>query len=215
MRNILVIVIVVVLFSISSASAQFLGQLTPAPTLNKGDALLGGYLGVYEDAFSVFGQARYGLAKYVDFGFKMGLVDLDPKNSVGLVVGGDVKYWFMEERTGDPLDISVAGATEYWKVSKQEVFLLGCNIIGSYQIDYGQNKSVTPYGRFNVRWERTDSEKSENSKEGKGKNGSDDDLGVAVSLGADFRFSSNLNLIGELVIDDYVGLVLGINYFIF
>ena len=215
MRKIFVITIVTVIFSISSASAQFLGQLTPAPTLNKGDGLIGAYMGVYEDAFSVFGQARYGIAKYVDFGFKMGLVDLDPKNSVGLVVGGDVKYWFMEERTGDPLDLSVAGATEYWKVSKQEVFLLGCNIIGSYQIDYGQNKSVTPYGRFNVRWERKDLENPENSNGGKKKNGSDDDLGVAVALGAVLKFSSNLSLTGELEIDDYVGFVAGINYFIF
>ncbi len=219
MRNILVIVIVVVLFSISSASAQFLGQLTPAPTLNKGDALLGGYLGVYEDAFSIFGQARYGIARYFDLGFKMGMIDLDPgygESNAGLTIGSDVKYWFVEQRSGDPLDVSVGAGMEYLNISDFSLFSLGGNVIASYQIRYHDGKSVTPYGRLNIRWERQSFDKSWHPHWGwKKEKGSDSDLNVALALGAELKLSSGLLLVGELEIDDNVGFVGGINYNVF
>ena len=219
MRNILVIVIVVVLFSISSASAQFLGQLAPAPTLNKGDALLGGYLGVYEDAFSIFGQARYGIARYFDLGFKMGMIDLDPgygESNAGLTIGGDVKYWFVEQRAGDPLDVSIGAGMEYLNISDFSLFSLGGNVIASYQIRYHDGKSVTPYGRLNVRWERHSFDESWYPQWGwKKEKGSDSDLNVALAFGAELKLSSGLLLVGELEIDDNVGFVGGINYNVF
>lgn len=217
MRNILVIVIVVVLFSIPSASAQFLGQLTPAPTLHKGDALLGAYLGVYEDAFSIFGQVRYGIARYVDLGFKMGMIDLDPgygESNAGLTIGGDVKYWFMEQRTGDPLDVSVGAGMEYLNVSDYSLFSLGGNVIASYQIRYDEAKSITPYGRLNIRWERQ-SFKGSGSPPPGWKKGPRDDMGVALALGAELKLPSGLFLVGELEIDDNVGFVGGVNYSMF
>ena len=217
MRNIFVIVILVVLFSIPPASAQFLGQLTPAPTLPKGDALLGAYLGVYEDAFSLFGQFRYGIARYFDLGFKMGMIDLDPgygESNAGLTIGGDVKYWFMEQRTGDPLDVSVGAGTEYLNVSDYSLFSLGGNVIASYQIRYDEAKSVTPYGRLNIRWERQ-SFKGSGSPPPGWKKGPRDDMGVALALGAELKLSSDLYLVGELEIDDNVGFVGGVNYNVF
>jgi len=217
MRNIFVIVILVVLFSIPSASAQFLGQLTPAPTVHKGDALLGAYLGVYEDAFSLFGQFRYGIATYFDLGFKMGMIDLDPgygESNAGLTIGGDVKYWFMEQRTGDPLDVSVGAGTEYLNVSDYSLFSLGGNVIASYQIRYDETKSVTPYGRLNMRWERQ-SFKGSGSPPPGWKKGPRDDMGVALALGAELKLSSDLYLVGELEIDDNVGFVGGVNYNVF
>lgn len=202
MRNILVITILLIPFLISSASAQFLGQLTPAPTLNNGDDLLGAYMGVYEDAFSVFGQFRYGIAKYVDLGLKMGLVDVEyGEGKAGIAIGGDMKYWFMEQRTGDPLDVSFGVGTEYLNISDFGFFSLGGNIIASYQIDYHDRKSVTPYGRLNMRWEKA--------------KGGHDDFDVGLALGADLKLSSNLSLIGELEIEDNVGFVAGINYHMF
>jgi len=217
MRNIFVIVILVVLFSIPPASAQFLGQLTPAPTVHKGDALLGAYLGVYEDAFSLFGQFRYGIATYFDLGFKMGMIDLDPgygESNAGLTIGGDVKYWFMEQRTGDPLDVSVGAGTEYLNVSDYSLFSLGGNVIASYQIRYDETKSVTPYGRLNMRWERQ-SFKGSGSPPPGWKKGPRDDMGVALALGAELKLSSDLYLVGELEIDDNVGFVGGVNYNVF
>jgi hypothetical protein len=219
MKKILLMTIMVILFSISSVSAQFLGQLTAAPTVNRGEALLGAYLGVYEDAFSVFGQARYGIARYLDLGFKMGMIDWSPGYSgsnTGLTMGGDFKYWFMEQLTGDPLDISFGVGTEYLKVSDYSLFSLGGNVIASYQITYTEGKTVTPYGRLNVRWEKHSFKGSLVQPLGwEGGNTSDSDIDVALALGAELKIASALFLVGELQIDDNVGFLAGINYNVF
>ncbi len=219
MKNILVITIAVILFSVTSASAQFLGQLTPAPTVNRGEALLGVYLGVYEDAFSIFGQARYGIAKYFDLGLKMGMIDWSTgygESNTGLAMGGDFKYWFMEQLTGDPLDISFGGGTEYLDVSDYSLFSLGANVIASYQIAYTEGKTVTPYGRLNVRWEKHNFKGPLVRPLGwESGNTSDSDIDMALAMGAELKLASALFLIGELQIDDNVGFLAGINYTVF
>ena len=96
---------IIIMLSTFSASAQFLGQLSTAQTLNKGETMLGAYLGIYDNAFSVFGQFRHGMVRYLDFGFKMGMLDLDPgygEGKTGLIFGGDVKYWFLERESMTP-----------------------------------------------------------------------------------------------------------------
>jgi hypothetical protein len=218
-KKIILIIMVLTFLPVYSASAQFLGQLTPAPTVKQGEGLLGAYLGVYEDAFSVFGQFRYGIARYFDLGFKMGMIKLDPgygESNTGLIVGGDVKYWFMEQQSGDPLDVSVGGGTEYFKISDYSVFSLGGNIVTSYEIRYAEGKSVTPYGRLNVRWEKQSFERAESWfwgwEEG---DRSDSDVDVAMALGAELKLSAGLFWVGELEIDDNVGFVGGINYGVF
>jgi hypothetical protein len=220
MRNIFAITILLIPFLISSVSAQFLGQLTPAPTLSRGDGLWGAYMGVYEDAFSVFGQFRYGVAKYVDLGLKLGMISLDPgygESNTGLTLGGDIKYWFMERHTGDPLDVSLGVGTEYLNISDFSVFSLGTNIIASYEIEHNPGKSVTPYGRLNLRWERSSFESTWRWPLGwkHAENWRHDDFDVGLALGADLKLSSNLSLIGELEIEDNVGFVAGINYHMF
>lgn len=214
MRNILAMITLIVLFSCSWASAQFLGQLTPAPTLNRGEALLGAYMGVYEDAFSLFGQFRYGIARYLDLGFKMGMIDLDPgyESSTGLTVGGDVKHWFMDKSSGDLMDFSVGAGTEYLGISDFSVFSVGGNIIGSYQIGYDQKNSVTPYGRLNIRWEKQTFKRGLRNYLEKE---SDSDLNVAIAFGAELKLYSDLLFVGELQIDDNVGFLGGINYTVF
>lgn len=194
-----------------SAPAQFLGQLSTAQTLTKGETMLGAYLGVYDDAFSVFGQLRYGVVRYLDFGFKMGMLNLDPspkygEEGTGLTFGGDVKYWFMERESNDPLDLSFGGGMEFFKITDYSLFTLGGNVIASYKFEYRPQKTVTPYGRLNLRWERASSKKGD---------GTDNDMDVALCLGADLKLWQDFNLVGELQIDDNVGFVAGVNYRIF
>lgn len=219
MKKTLLITIVVSLLSMSSASAQFLGQLTPAPTINKGEALLGAYMGVYEDAFSVFGQVRYGLIKYFDLGFKMGMIDWSPgygASNTGLTMGGDIKYWFMDQRTGDPLDVSVGVGSEYLDVQDYSLVSAGGNVIASYQITYAQGKTVSPYGRLNVRWEKHSYKSPRVQPLGwENGDGSESDTDVALALGAELNLWSDLSLVGELQIDDYVGFIAGVNYSVF
>ncbi len=216
--SITIIGIMVLLLTLS-ASAQFLGQLSTAQTLNKGETMLGAYLGIYEDAFSVFGQFRHGMLTYLDFGFKMGMLDLDPgygEGKTGLVFGGDVKYWFMERASNDPLDLSLGGGMEFLQIADYDLFTLGGNVIASYQFEYGPQKAVTPYGRLNLRWERATFKRSPRWIWGLEKEDRiHDDMGVALSLGADLKLSQDLNLVGELQIDDNVGFVAGVNYILF
>ncbi len=216
MRKTAIFAMLIVLASIPCAQAQFLGQLSAAPTVNRGQAVLGAYLGVYEDAFSLFGQVRYGVAQYFDVGLKMGMINWSPgygESNTGLTVGGDVKYWFMEQGAGDPLDVSFAVSAEHLGVSDFSIFSLGGNIIASYQIVYAEGKSVTPYGRLNTRWERQKFPQSPVA--GQEGSWSDDELDVALTMGAELRLTSSLNLIGELQIDDNVGFVAGFNYSMF
>ncbi|MGB8657210.1 MAG: hypothetical protein WCE90_05430 [Candidatus Zixiibacteriota bacterium] len=219
MRKILAVALVVLFFLIPSASAQFLGQLSPAPTLHRGDSFVGGYLGVYEHAFSLIGQYRFGMARYVDLGLKLAMVNLNSGggDNTGLALSGDAKYWFMERATGDPIDLSFGGGMEYAKISDFSIFGLGINTVGSYKIEYGKDKSVTPYGCLNLRWARTSSDKSGdgNGKEDGGGSSSHSDVDVALALGAELKVSSRMHLIGELEIDDYVGFIGGINYNLF
>ena len=219
MKKTLLITVAVSLLSMSSASAQFLGQLAPAPTVNEGEALLGAYLGVYEDAFSVFGQVRYGVIKYFDLGLKMGMIDWSPgygASNAGLTMGGDIKYWFMDQRTGDPLDVSVGVGSEYLDVQDYSLVSAGGNVIASYQITYLEGKSVSPYGRLNVRWEKH-SYKSPRVRPLGWENGdgSESDTDVALALGAQLQLPSDLYLVGELQIDDNVGFIGGVSYSVF
>jgi hypothetical protein len=216
MNRTITLLILIISLSVPPAGAQFLGQLSPAPTVSQGEALAGAYLGVYEDAFSIFGQLRYGVARYFDMGLKMGMMNWSPgygESNAGLTVGGDLKYWFMEQVAGDPLDVSVAMATEYLNVSDFSIFSLGGNVIASYEIKYAEGKSVTPYGRLNVRWER----QSFPHKPQTGEKGSwsDDEMDVALTMGAELKISSDFDLIGELQIDDNVGFIAGVSYSIF
>jgi hypothetical protein len=211
----------IIVLSAFSASAQFLGQLSTAQTLNKKETMLGAYLGVYDDAFSVFGQFRYGMLTYLDFGFKMGMLNLDPspeygEEGTGLTFGGDVKYWFMERESGDPLDLSFGGGMEFLKITDYSLFTLGGNVIASYEFEYGSQKSVSPYGRLNLRWERANFRGSWHLIGGDKKGDwTDDDADVALCLGADLKLWKDFNLVGELQIDDNVGFVAGVNYIIF
>lgn len=221
MRIICSIIVIgtIIMLSTFSASAQFLGQLSTAQTLNKGETMLGTYLGVYGDAFSLFGQFRHGMFTYLDFGFKMGMLNLDPgygEGKTGLTFGGDVKYWFMERESGDPLDLSFGGGMEFLKITDYSLFTLGGNVIASYEFEYGSQKRVTPYGRLNLRWERANFKRSSRWIWGVERGDwSDDDMGVALSLGAELKLWQHFNLVGELLIDDNVGFVAGVNYKIF
>jgi hypothetical protein len=207
----IVVIGVIILLSAFSVSAQFLGQLSTAQTLNRGETMLGAYLGIYDHAFSLFGQLRHGMVRYLDFGLKVGILNLDPgygEGKTGLVFGGDVKYWFMERKANDPLDLSLGGGMEFLKIADYSLFALGGNVIASYQFDLRPQKTITPYGRLNLRWERA----SIRSKEG---DETDNDMDVALSLGADLKLSPDFSIIGELEIEDNVGFVAGVNYKIF
>ena len=102
------------------------------------------------------------------------------------------------------------------KITDYSLFTLGGNVIGSYEFKYGPQKSVTPYGRLSLRWERESFKKIPHPVWGwQKKKRVDNDIDVALSLGADLKLSQDFNFVGELQIDDNVGFVAGVNYRIF
>jgi hypothetical protein len=74
---------------------------------------------------------------------------------------------------------------------------------------------VTPYGRLNLRWERASFKRFWRGWGWEEGDWTDDDVDVALSLGADLKLSPDFSIIGELEIEDNVGFVAGVNYKIF
>jgi hypothetical protein len=193
-------VVVTVFFSVSQA--QFLGQLSTAQSPGPGNSVAGGYFGIYENAFSFFGQFRYGFANYLDGAVKVGFINIDagPDDQAGLLLGGDLKYQLLDAALGDPFDLAVGGMTEFAVVSDFNTFSLGGSVIGSYPFEMRTGRHISPYGRFNMRMQRVS-------------NGvSDTDLEIEVDLGTQVELSSDWSLIGEFIIWDDIGFLLGFNY---
>ena len=102
-----------------TALAQFSGQLSTPRTMDNGASLGGIYAGIYDDAIGVLGQYRYGVGGYTDIGFKLGLLDLDGRNSDAAIdFAFDVKYQVMEMKMRDPFELSVDGAVELSHINR-------------------------------------------------------------------------------------------------
>jgi len=137
---------VVMLFA-ASAQAQFLGQLTDARVREPGRSQMGGYVGIYEhDAFSFFGQYRYGFANSMDGGFKIGF--LDPgAGSGGVAVGGDARYQLLHQNMKDPVDFSLGGGLEFFFGDNFSIFSILFNGAVSHRFESASGRGITPYGR--------------------------------------------------------------------
>ncbi|OGC89127.1 MAG: hypothetical protein A2142_02130 [candidate division Zixibacteria bacterium RBG_16_48_11] len=194
----------VVLFLVSSSQAQFLGQLSTAQSPGPGNSLLGGYFGIYEDAFSFFGQYRYGFANYLDGAIKLGVINVDVRNSgdkAGLLLGGDIKYQLLDAVLGDPFDLAIGGGTEFTAVEDLTIFSLGGNLVGSYPFEMRNGKHISPYARFNLRMQRREVNTN-----------TETDLKAGLNLGTQLELGQSWNLLGEFFIEDQIGFVLGFNY---
>jgi hypothetical protein len=204
-----------VLFTFSFGFGQFLGQLGTAKVVPQGESYLGGYFGAYEDAFSFFGAFRHGIGPDFDLGFKLGFMNFDfgrDNNKSGVAFGGDFKYQFLNAKYKDPFDMSFGVNLEYMKVSDYSLLGIGGNLIASYDFKVqGANRYISPYGRFNFRWER-ESWDLPAWAEG---DDSHTDFEIGFNVGADFQINSNLHLAGEFQFDKSFGFIAGISYHIF
>ena len=188
--------------------AQFLGQLSTAKSPGAGNSRAGGYFGVYEDAFAFFGQFRYGFANYLDGAVKLGYVSLS--NGVdegGLLIGGDIKYQILDAVLGDPIDLAIGGGTEFMTVEDFSIFSLGGNVVASHSFAMKNQRSVTPYGRFNMRMQRESVDLP--SPAG---TVSDTDLQVGLNVGTELELAPDWSIIGEFFIEDWIGFAFGFNY---
>lgn len=207
------IAVVALLLFAASAHSQFLGQLETAPTLMRGDYSFGGYAGVYDDAFAIFAGFRSGIANYLDFGIRLGLLDYDRSywgdDESGIVVGADLKYRLLETGIGDPLDLSLGGGMEFSSVEHFDRLALGGNAIISKDFSFESGRALSPYGRLNLRMERKSWETHAWHEENH-----DTDLEIGLCLGVSLELSSNTSLVGELQLDEFDGLIVGMNFYI-
>ncbi|MDP3025227.1 MAG: hypothetical protein Q8O10_06800 [candidate division Zixibacteria bacterium] len=216
MRRLTVVILLVLglIFSVSVAQAQFTGQLSTARTLPVGGYDLGGYFGVYEDAFAFFGQFRGGVVEYLDLGMKLGVISYDPSglegSGEGVILGGDLKYQILDAELKDPFDLSVGAGLEFFSTSHNDdnynSFSFGANFCGSKDFALAKGRVISPYGRLNFRGQREpkDENRPWDRKETNFKPG----LNPGVSL----KVSNYVQIIGELQFDDNFGFIGGLTY---
>ena len=192
------------------SSAQFLGQLNTAKTFQPGEFNLGGYLGVYENAISTFGQFRMGVIDYFDFGVKLGVLGFTgEKDNTGVILGGDLKYGVLDTEIDDPFDLSLGMVWEYSDVDYLKRFAMGGNFVISKGFVLESGNILSPYGRLNIRAERLTKENRP------GKSVSDTDLEIGATVGAILQVRGGWHFVGEFQLDEYYGFLMGISYYIY
>ncbi len=209
------LVSVMVLFIFTpSAHSQFLGQLETAPTLLRGNYSFGGYAGVYDDAFAIYGGFRSGIADYMDFGLKLGIVNYEYDNrddESGILVGVDLKYRILETEIGDPLDLSMGGSMEISNVENCTRLALGGNMILSRDFCFNNGRLISPYGRLNLRMER---KSWKHWYQWNWEKYHKTDLEMGLNLGVSLELTPNTFLVGELQMDEFYGIIVGANFYI-
>ena len=121
----------------------------------------------------------------------------------------DQLIWLSGELPEEELFTGAGMGAEYLNISNSSLFSFGGNLVGSYDFVLASQKVITPYGRLNLRGERVDVSVS-------GWSGEDDtDFNVAFCLGCSFQMTSEWNMIAEFQIDDNIGIIGGLSYYIF
>ncbi len=203
-----------VLLFATGARAQFLGQLTDARVQDQGRSFLGGYIGIYDDdAFAAFGQYRYGFARDIDGGFKLGFVDAGRDDGFG--AAGDARYQILHQKpaspqqAGDAVDLSLGGGLEFFFGSDFTVVSFQFNGMVSHRFISASGRGMTPYGRMQVRLERSSMDLPPPQGDQ-----SDTEGEFGINAGGEFEFARQLSAVGELQLDSSVdfGLIFGLNY---
>jgi len=187
-------------------SAQYAGQLSSAGTVFKGKSKAGGYAGIYEGAFGVVGQYRYGVGGYSDVGLKAAVIDLKSnsnKGDMGFSVSADYKYQIMEVRIMDPIDLSLGGALELVKFNHFSNVMLGAVAIGSYPVAMNNGRNLIPYGRLVLGVDRSKVSGFDAKSE----------FNLSLNLGTTYELASGTIALAEFQIDsDVASFMLGLTF---
>lgn len=208
-----IIIVCVLLIAAASASAQYLGQMSPASVLDNGTGKMGGYAILAEHATGVVGSLRYGFSEYVEGRARLGFIDPEA-GDMGLILGGDFKYllWKYKE-AGNPFDLSLGGFLEYSHLNADlpdhddssydsDVLGVGGSVIGSIPFHLENNHTIEPYARVNLRMQRVSFDRG----------GSDSELKGGVNFGALFSVTQLVDFTAELQIDDEVAFLIGVDF---
>jgi hypothetical protein len=217
--RLLVVLIVINLIAVAPVSAAFLGQMRSAETSGWGSLNLLTGAGIFEDAFSLMGTVRYGIASQVDASASLVILDHEASDDITFVIGGDLQYRISHFELGSPLDIAVGGGVEYYSLdvkgggSSASNLALGFNLIASRPVTTPAEFNFTPYGRLNLRVDRTSIDYERDLAGSLQNDATDSEFNIGLNLGSTFHLSSKVSLVGELQLDDQVAFIAGINFF--
>jgi hypothetical protein len=178
------------------ASAQFLGQVSTARTVDEGANDVGGFFGLYDHAVALFGQYRRGFSPTADFGAWAGFIDPEGGNA-SLALGGNVKFQLLDDQKADPFDLALDSRVALVDYSGSVLFSLGESVVFSHDFRISRGSILAPYGAVNLRLDHASSET---------------DWNVAAVGGVKWELSDLIDGYGELVIDNDLGLVVGLNF---
>jgi len=210
-------VTIILLISSAGASAQFLGQMSPASILKSGTGKIGGYFVTADDALAVVGSLRYGFGDVVEGRFRFGFIDQDgPGTDPHIIVGADGKYllWRYKGTAGsgggfnNPIDLSLGFLGEYAVLESIRILGLGGSIIGSWPYTFSNRSTIEPYARLSIRYENVEAR----HKFPDHVNGDGDDFEVGLNLGALFSVTPVVDLTAEFQLDEQMAFLVGADF---
>ena len=205
----IVIVTMLVLCPVSvfagDAAGLATGNLTTADVCGFGVGYIGGFVGLGDDATTIFGSVTYGFSEYTDGRFKFGFSDADRRDAdPEILMGFDFKYEFMDyyDKIGSqPMDMAFGGFLEYVNYQGASVWEFGGNYIASIPYRFESGRKLIPYGRANLRLEQISIENANDQS----------DFRFGLNLGVKYELTTEMNVYGELQIDGITGLFLGLD----
>jgi len=215
---------VMIILMAGQASAQYLGQMSPASILPTGTGKIGGYFIGADHASAVVGSVRYGFSQYTEGRFRMGFIDEDGKNTnPHMIVGLDGKYMLWKyskspasgpeggsSTYNNPCDLSVGGFVEYARLNFDNVLGLGGSVIASIPYRFSNNSVIEPYARFNLRYQRMEIA-DYYVLDVKFGGGSSSDFEIGLNVGALFSVTPLVDITAEFQLDDEMAFMLGID----
>jgi len=138
---------------------------------------------------------------------------------MSLIFGADFKYQLWGYNKPDyPFDLALGGFLEYADLDHSSLLGLGGSVIASLPLAMENDRSIEPYGRFNLRMQRVSIDDYTVST-GVGtetvKGGSDSELKLGLNIGAVFSVIKLVDFTAEIQIDDDTAFLLGIDILAF
>ncbi len=231
MKKMLAAIFALVLLSAAPSHALMIGQMRSAETSGWGSLNLTTGIGIFDNVKHIFGTVRYGIASQIDLSGSLALLDHEANDDASLLFNGDIQYQFMQSKLGYSFDMAAGAVFEYFSMGYGNVdastWTIGLNYIVSRPVKLENGFAFTPYGRLNVRSDNYSAETDMNpdgvpgTTSGLSKllrsqatvSSDESDFNIGVNLGSVFSISSKVNLTGEVQIDDEVGFLAGITFF--
>ena len=215
MKKVIVLISVLMVVAVgNNASAgafgSSFGTLTTAKSIGLANGSVGLGIGV-ADQTSCVGVFRYGLSTYTDFRLKVGLVDDNDVNTKP-TFGADFMYQILNysQNGTTAFDLAFGGFAEYVDFDIASALQVGAQILGSCPIALQGGTTLSPYGRMNIRVEKsTWQEKNKNNEIGEK---SESNLKFGLNFGVCWDVSKDIGLYGEFQFDGNDGVFFGVDY---